>query len=73
MKLLSPGVSFQGTVLEQYENGPSILVEAEEGASVRNSSDQFVMGLSEAILKNRGGGEPGGVGLPAREPGGDLL
>ena len=52
VKLLSPGVSFQGTVLEQYENGPSILVEADEDAPVRNSSDQFIMGLSEAILKN---------------------
>jgi hypothetical protein len=52
VKLLSQGVSFRGTVLEQYENGKSILVEADEDASVRNSSDQFTMGLSEAVLKS---------------------
>lgn len=57
VKLLSQGVSFRGTVLEQYENGKSILVEADEDASVRNSSDQFTMGLSEAILKD-GEGQP---------------
>ena len=49
-ELLSPGVSFRGTVLERYES--SLLVEADEDAPVRNSSDQFIMGLSEAVLKN---------------------